>query len=112
MNSTVKGWFALPPTQLEIRSFRGASDHGFSSCAAPTYYSVSKYFVQESGSAEFYFQGLEIQKLSVALISKEHRVWIKARVFLEVLRPCPTGTKGCPQTPSDTSCKSDEPPTS
>ena len=66
-----------------MRSFRGFSDVGFSSCAAPTYYSVSEYFVQESGSAEIYFRGLEIRKRSVALIREEHRVWIKARVFLE-----------------------------
>src|SRR5882724_4111758 len=79
----VKGWFALPPTRPEVRSFRGVSDVGFSSCAAPTYYSVSKYFVQESGSAEIYFWGPEIQKRSVSLKREERRVEIIARVFPE-----------------------------
>ena len=58
-------------------------DIGFSSHAVLTYYSVSKYFVLESKSAEFELRSLENQKLSIALISKEHRVGIKARVFPE-----------------------------
>jgi len=39
--------------------------------------------MHESGNAESNFQSPEIQKLSVALIGEEHRVGLKARVFLE-----------------------------
>jgi len=39
--------------------------------------------MQESRNVEFSFQSLEIWKLSIALIGEEHRVGIKARVFLE-----------------------------
>ena len=34
----------------------------------------------------FEFWSPEIGKLSIALIREEHRVWIKARVFLEALK--------------------------
>ena len=69
--------------QPEVRSFGEVLDIGFSLHAVPTYYSVSEYFMQESGNAEFSFQSLEIWKLSAALIGEECRVGIKARVFLE-----------------------------
>ena len=55
-------------TQPEVQSFGGVSDVGFSLHTAPTFYSVSKYFMLESRSAELEFWSPEIQKLNVAEI--------------------------------------------
>jgi len=57
------------------------SDVGFSWCTAPTYYSVSEYFMQESGNAEFNLQSLEIQKLSIALIERSIELGSKLEYF-------------------------------
>jgi len=45
----LKGGLHCHPLNQKFRVSRGVSDIGFSPCAAPTYYSVSEYFMQESG---------------------------------------------------------------
>ena len=82
-NILLKGGLHCHPLNRKCGVSGGVSDIGFSSRTVPTYYSVSEYFVQESGSAEIYFRGPEIRKQSVALIREERRVEIKARVFPE-----------------------------
>src|SRR5882724_8045143 len=55
--------------------FRGGSDSGFSLCAVPTYYCVSKYFYNQCP------QVWKLIRTEHSLNRDEHRVYNKARVF-------------------------------